>query len=127
MSFIELSAGVLLLSISFFIISYSLIWLINAIKINSKSVENNYQETKEDKEEKDEYEDYFNTPSIKRFDERMERMKIEMAEANIPERGKTVRSGEQAPVKPGILYEIDDEIVDKYISEKDMERDEVSI
>jgi len=127
MSFIELSAGVLLLSVSFFIISYSLIWLINTIKINSKSVENNYQESKEDKEEKDEYEDYFNTPSIRRFDERMERMKIEMAEANIPKQERTIKNGEYTPIKPGVLYEIDDEIVDKYISEKDMERDEVSI
>lgn len=125
MSFLLISAGVLLLSISFLVLTYSLIWCYSTLLSLRQPTENNYQETSVNVTE-EEIKDMFNTPSIKRFDERMERMKMELAAVNIPDRGKVVRSGEGVPVKAGVLYEIDDEIVDKYITAKDMEKDEVS-
>lgn len=119
MSLLMFSLSVLVFSISFFIISYSSIWIFNELKRSDKQpVDNDYQLKSNVSFDLDDY----TSPSIKSYDERIERMKMEMAEENM-----LYNREEGENVKPSNgLYIIPDEEVDSYIQSLIDAEDEVS-
>lgn len=126
MEFLLISAGILLLSISFFIITYSLIWVFNSLKSGNTGVENEYQvrETNTDLD-MDNLESLFENDSTRRFDKRMDDLKKELAEHNIPvhlEDNEIVQSRRM----PGELYNIPHNEIDSYVIQREIFKDEVS-
>lgn len=126
MSFVLFAAGVLLLSISFLIISYSLIWCYTTVKSVSTPTENSYQENTTAITD-EEIMDMYSTPSIKRFDDRMERLKMELAATNIPENNEIETEYDMSKIRPGVLYDLPAASVDEYIKYSKSGEDEVSI
>ena len=126
MEFLLISAGILLLSISFFILTYSLIWVFNSIRSGNTGVENEYHVSERDtKLDLNDLEGLFENDSTRRFDKRMDDLKRELAEANIPvhlEDNEIVQSRRM----PGELYNIPHNEIDSYIIQKEIFKDEVS-
>lgn len=126
MEFLLISAGILLLSISFFIITYSLIWVFNSLKSGNTGVENEYQvRTTPEELNMEDLEGLFENDSTRRFDKRMDDLKRELAEANIPvhlDDNEIVASRRM----PGELYNIPHNEIDSYIIQKEIFKDEVS-
>lgn len=127
MEFLLISAGILLLSISFFIITYSLIWVFNSLKSGNTGVENEYQvRTTPEELNMEDLEGLFENDSTRRFDKRMDDLKRELAEANIPvhlDDNEIVQSSRRLP---GELYNIPHNEIDSYIIQKEIFKDEVS-
>lgn len=127
MEFLLISAGILLLSISFFIITYSLIWVLNSLKSGNTGVENEYQiRTTPEELNMEDLEGLFENDSTRRFDKRMDDLKRELAEANIPvhlDDNEIIASSRRLP---GELYNIPHNEIDSYIIQKEIFKDEVS-
>ena len=127
MEFLLISAGILLLSISFFIITYSLIWVFNSLKSGNTGVENEYQvRTTPEELNMEDLEGLFENDSTRRFDKRMDDLKKELAEHNIPvhlDDNEIVASSRRLP---GELYNIPHNEIDSYIIQKEIFKDEVS-
>lgn len=124
MEFVLIAAGVLLLSISFFIISYSLIWSYNTLSSTRNTVDNVSQNVKSTNDDSFDFTDmYSNAPSIKRFDKRMDDLKRELAEMNMPEYEEMY-----IPDSPtfGRTYNLDHTVVDDFIKRQFEEKEEVS-
>lgn len=125
MEFLLISAGILLLSLSFFVIVYSLIWMFNSVKSIGNGVENEYQLEKKDETYNDDLDNLFENDSTRKFDKRMDELKRELAEINIPmhmEDNEVVQSAR----RPGELYTIPSDEMDKYMMKKEIYSDEVS-
>lgn len=124
MSFVLIAAGILLLSISFFIFSYSLIWSYMSILSTRSTVDNVSQNVKSINQDEYDFEDmYSDTPAIRRFDKRMDDLKRELAEINMPG-----FEDDYVPESPtfGRTYNLDHTVIDDFIKRQFDEKEEVS-